>query len=98
MDKPSAPTGEDGAAAQALEIVPKNTVPPKTPFRLVFSFPPEAMGGADGITVQDFFESYGGLLLKVRYELDGKQRSLIQYLPPDMLKAQLDEVSAKAGG
>jgi hypothetical protein len=98
VDKPSAAAGEGGAAAQALEIVPKNTVPPKTPFRLVFSFPPEAMDGADGITVQDFFGSYGGLLLKVRYELDGKQRSLIQYLPPDMLKAQLDEVSAKAGG
>jgi hypothetical protein len=98
VDKPSAAAGEGGAAAQALELVPKNTVPPKTPFWLVFSFPPEAMDGADGITVQDFFESYGGLLLKVRYELDGKQRSLIQYLPPDMLKAQLDEVSAEAGG
>jgi len=98
VDKPLAPAGKGGAAAQALELVPKNTVPPKTPFRLVFSFPPEVMDGADGITVQEFFESYGGLLLKVRYELDGKQRSLIQYLPLDMLKAQLDEVSAEAGG
>jgi hypothetical protein len=98
VDKQAVPAGEGSAAGQALEVVPKNTIPPKTPFRLVFSFPPEAMDGADGITVEDFFESYGGLLLRVRYEQDGKQRSLIQYLPPDMLKAQLDEVSAKAGG
>jgi len=98
VDKPAAPAGEGDTAAQALEVVPKDTVPPKAPFRLVFPFPPEAMDGTDGITVQEFFESYGGLLLKVRYELDGKQRSLIQYLSPDMLKAQLDEVSAEAGG
>jgi len=38
------------------------------------------------------------LLLKVSYELDGKQKSLIQYLKPELLKAQLDEVSAEAGG
>ena len=37
-----------------------------------------------------------GLLLKLSYELDGKQRSIIQYLPPDLLKSQLDEVSAEA--
>ena len=98
VDKPAAASGEDGTAAQALDVAPKDTVPPNTPFRLVFAFPPEAMDGADGLTVQDFFESYGGLLLKIRYELDGKQRSLIQYLPPDMLKGQLDEVAAEAGG
>jgi len=101
VDKPAtpSPSGEGGAEAQALEIVPKNTVPPKTPFRLVFLFPQEAMDdGADGLTVEEFFESYGGLLLKLSYELDGKQRSLIQYMPPDLLKSQLDEVSAEADG
>ncbi len=67
-------------------------------FRLVFPFPPEAMDGEDGITVEEYFESYGGVLLKLRYEVDGTQKSLIQYLPPDVLKAQLDEVSAEAGG
>ncbi len=99
VDKPAVPDGEGSNEAQALEVVPKDTVPPKTPFRLVFSFPPEAMDdGADGLTVEQFFESYGGLLLKVSYELDGKQKSLIQYLKPELLKAQLDEVSAEAGG
>jgi len=98
VDKPAVAAGEDGTPAQALEVAPKDTVPPNTPFRLVFAFPPGAMEGADGLAVEDFFESYGGLLLKIRYELDGKQRSLIQYLPPEMLKGQLDEVAAEAGG
>ena len=77
---------------------PVATVPPGEPFRLTFLFPPEATGSADGISVDEFFESYGGLLLKLRYDADGAERSVIQYLDPEMLKAQLDEVSAGAGG
>jgi hypothetical protein len=77
---------------------PVATVPPGDAFRLVFLFPPEATGSADGISAEEFFESYGGLLLKLRYEADGAARSMIQYLDPEMLKAQLDEVSAEAGG
>ncbi|WP_108683420.1 hypothetical protein [Methyloceanibacter sp. wino2] len=77
---------------------PVATVPPGEPFRLTFLFPPEATGSADGISVDEFFESYGGLLLKLRYDADGAERSVIQYLDPEMLKAQLDEVSAEAGG
>lgn len=72
-------------------------VPPGASFRLNFQFPPEAMGSADGISVEDFFESYGGLLLKLRYDADSAERSVIQYLDPEMLKTQLDEVSAQAG-
>ncbi len=56
------------------------------------------MGGEDGITVEEFFESYGGLLLKLRYETDGAEKAVIQYLQPELLKAQLDEVAAQAGG
>ncbi|ODR94546.1 hypothetical protein AUC70_07870 [Methyloceanibacter stevinii] len=77
---------------------PVATVPPGEPFRLTFLFPPESTGSADGISVDEFFESYGGLLLKLRYDADGAERSVIQYLDPEMLKAQLDEVSAEAGG
>jgi hypothetical protein len=98
VDKPAAVAGEENTAVQAFEIAPQNTVPPHAPFRLVFAFPPEAMDGEDGITVEDFFESYGGLLLKLRYETDGAQKAVIQYLPPELLKAQLDEVAAQAGG
>ncbi len=73
-------------------------VPPGDAFRLSFQFPPEAMGSEDGISVEDFFESYGGLLLRIRYDVDGAERSIIQYLDPEMLKAQLNEVAAQAGG
>lgn len=77
---------------------PVATVGPGEPFRLTFLFPPEATGSADGISIEEFFESYGGLLLKLRYDSDGAERSVIQYLDPEMLKAQLEEVSAEAGG
>lgn len=95
VDKPATPAGEAGS--QSMEIVPKDAVPAHAPFRLVFPFPPEAMSGEDGITVEEFFDSYGGLLLKLRYELDGAEKSVIQYLSPDLLKAQLEEVDAQAG-
>jgi hypothetical protein len=64
----------------------------------VFPFPAEAMGGEDGITVDEFFDSYGGLLLKLRYEIEGVEKSVIQYLGPDLLKGQLDEVAAPVAG
>jgi hypothetical protein len=98
VDEAAVPAGEGDTEAQALHIVPAKTIPPRAPFRLVFPFPPEAMEGEDGITVEDFFESYGGLLLKLRFEIDGQERTIIQYLHPDLLKAQLDEVAAEAGG
>ena len=98
VDKPAAVAGEGNTAAQALSIAPQNTVPPHAPFRLVFAFPPGAMDGQDGLTVEEFFESYGGLLLKLRYVTDGAQKAVIQYLPPELLKAQLDEVVAQVDG
>jgi hypothetical protein len=105
VDKPQAPVAAPEGQAegqapepQAMAVLPKDAVPAHTPFRLVFPFPPEAMGGEDGITVDEFFDSYGGLLLKLRYEIDGVEKSVIQYLSPDMLKTQLDEVAAEAGG
>lgn len=96
-------TAVDGTAAgqtegAAAQVLPSGAVPAHTSFRLVFPFPPEAMGGEDGITTDEFFDSYGGLFLTLRYEIDGVQKSVFQYLAPDMLKAQLDEVPAQAGG
>ncbi len=96
VDKKQTPSGE-GAAPQTAVVAP-GTVPAHTPFRLVFPFPAEAMGGEDGITVDEFFDSYGGLLLKLRYEIEGVEKSVIQYLGPDLLKDQLDEVSAPVAG
>ena len=87
---------DDGVAAEGTPVS-ATTVEPGEAFRLVFPFPPEARGEEDGISAEDFFESYGGLLLTLRYKADGVEKSVIQYLAPDMLKAQLDEVSAQAG-
>lgn len=96
VDEKQTPSGE-GAPPQTAVVAP-GTVPAHTPFRLLFPFPPEAMGGEDGITVDEFFDSYGGLLLKLRYEIEGVEKSVIQYLGPDLLKGQLDEVSAQVAG
>jgi hypothetical protein len=74
------------------------TVPPGASFRLTFQFPPEAMGSGEGLSVEDFFDFYGGLLLRLRYDLDGAERTVLQYLSPEILKAQLEEISAQAGG
>jgi hypothetical protein len=41
-------------------------------------------------------DSQRGLLLKVNYEVAGKQKSFIQYLPPDLLEEQLAEIQAEA--
>ena len=51
-----------------------------------------------GMTPQEVVAAYGGLLLKVHYEMDGKQRSLIQYLPTSLLEEQFAEIQAAAKG
>jgi hypothetical protein len=47
---------------------------------------------------QEVVAASGGLLLKVHYEMDGKQRSLIKYLPTSLLEEQLAEIQAAAKG
>jgi hypothetical protein len=86
---------QDKQAASSAAVA---TVPPGAAFRLTFQFPPEALGSGEGISIEDFFESYGGLLLRVRFEAEGAKRTVLQHLSPEMLKAQLEEVSAQAGG
>lgn len=76
------------ADIEVTASIPGDTIPERAPFNLVFAFP------GNGLSAEEFFEDYGGLTLNVRYEADGKQRALIQYLSPEMLKAQLAEVQA----
>ena len=80
---------------EAGAAVPDGTVPSQAPFRLVFLFPSAPDGG---MTPHDVLAAYGGLMLKVRYEVDGKQRSFIQYLPQGLLEEQLAEIAAEAKG
>ena len=92
------PEGDaDGApSAQLLAGQPEGTIPSEAPFRLVYLFPAE--GADSGLTSQQVLSTYGGVLLKVHYEMGGKQRSFIQYLPTSLLEEQLSEILASAKG
>jgi hypothetical protein len=86
----------DGAqSAQPVAVLPEGAIPPQAPFRLVYLFPEDGNGG---LTSQQVLSSYGGVLLKVHYEMEGKQRSFIQYLPTSLLEEQLAEILASAKG
>ncbi len=102
VDAPQSPVGDasQGIPSERLAstVLPSGAVPARTSFGLVFPFPPEAMDGGEGLSTEEFFESYGGLFLTLRYQIDGVEKSVFQYLAPDMLKAQLDEVPQQAGG
>jgi hypothetical protein len=80
--------GAEAPEAAAVEA-PAGTIPSQAPFKLVFLFAaPEAP--------EDVLRASGGLLLKVNYGVAGKQKSFIQYLPPDLLEEQLAEIQAEA--
>jgi hypothetical protein len=83
--QPAVPLGVDGVPGHAF-------------FRLTYVFPPEAMTDQDGLTVEEFAESYGGLTLKLRYQIEGREKTVIQYLPLEMLRGQLAEVKRELDG
>jgi hypothetical protein len=87
----------EGAAQQAevTGSIDDGTVPSQAPFRLVFLFPESGDGG---MTPREVLDAYGGLMLKVRYDVNGTQRSFIQYLPQALLEEQLAEIAAEAKG
>lgn len=86
--------GEQPSEAMAAGALAAGTIPPQAPFKLVFLFPPEE----GGMTPQEVLAASGGLMLKVHYEVDGKQKSFIQYLPQALLEEQLTEIAAEAKG
>lgn len=89
IEKPGEAAGGEEASAVVSEG-PADSIASQAPFKLVFLFPaPEAP--------EDVLKASGGVLLKVNYEHAGKQKSFIQYLPPDLLQAQLAEIQAEAG-
>ena len=94
VDMPGEYEGAQSSEAMAA-AVPDGTIPSQAPFRLVFLFP----SATDrGMTPHDVLAAYGGLMLRVRYEVEGKQRSFIQYLPQALLEEQLAEIAAEAKG
>jgi hypothetical protein len=94
VEKPDG-EGDEAQTAQLMAGLPEGAIPPQAPFRLVYLFPSD---GAGGLTSQQVLSTYGGVMLKVRYEMEGKQRSFIQYLPAALLEEQLAEILASAKG
>ena len=94
VEMPGEHEGAQSSEAMAA-AVPDGTIPSQAPFRLVFLFPSATDGG---MTPHDVLAAYGGLMLRVRYEVEGKQRSFIQYLPQALLEEQLAEIAAEAKG
>jgi len=68
-------------------------LPPQAQFRLFFLFPEEG-----GMTPDEVRSAFGGLVLKLRYEADGTEKSLINYLSPSFLERQLAEIMAEVRG
>ena len=68
-------------------------IPPQGQFALVVTFP-ENGGVAPDRVVSDL----GGVMLRVRYEVAGTERSFIQYLSPSFLEQQLAEIAGEAKG
>jgi hypothetical protein len=97
MPKGEASIAPAPEAANALEGAATTVVPAHSLFKLVFPFPEEA-GEQDGVTPEEVVQTFGGLMLKVRYDAAGKEKSFMRYLSPAMLKDQLAEIEALAKG
>jgi hypothetical protein len=73
-------------------------IPPHARFKLAFPFPVEAANGEHGVTAAEVLATFGGLMLKVHYDYEGKQKAFMQYLSPSMLKDQLAEIQGEPSG
>jgi hypothetical protein len=89
------PGGDASETQQAATEAPAGTIPPQAPFKLVFLFPAAEDGG---MKPEEVLAGAGGLMLKVHYEVGGKEKSFIQYLPATLLEDQLAEITAEAKG
>ena len=87
------PPEASAAEAKAAGIVPAHSV-----FRLIFPFPEEPGLEQQGVTPEEVVHTFGGLMLKVHYDVDGKEKAFMHYLSPAMLKEQLLEIEASAKG
>jgi hypothetical protein len=73
-------------------------VPAHSVFRLTFPFPEEPGAEQQGVTPEEVVQTFGGLMLKVHYEVAGKEKAFMHYLSPAMLEDQLAEIEAGAKG
>ena len=88
----SMPDEENGEAKIFAPGEP-GTLPAQAQFRLFFLFPEQ-----EGMTPDEVRSAFGGVVLKLRYEAAGKEKSLIHYLSPAFLDRQLAEIMAEVKG
>lgn len=84
---------EQAGETKTFEPGMPGAVPPQGQFALLFAFP-----GDGGMTADQVLSTYGGVMLKVRYEVAGKKKSFIHYLSPSFLERQLAEIMAGPKG
>ncbi len=82
---------EASAAETGGGMVPAHSV-----FRLTFPFPEEPGAEQQGVTPEEVVQTFGGLMLKVHYEVAGKRKAFMHYLSLEALKDQLAEIEAGA--
>jgi hypothetical protein len=87
------PPEDQAGEIKTFEPGMPGAVPPQGQFALVFAFP-----GDGGIAPDRVLPVFGGVMLKVRYEIAGTERSFIQYLSPSFLEKQLAEIAGEAKG
>jgi hypothetical protein len=84
---------EQAGETKIFEPGVPGTIPPQAQFALQFAFP-----GDGGMTPDQVLSTYGGVMLKVRYEVAGTEKSFIHYLSPSFLERQLAEIMAGSKG
>ena len=84
---------EQAGGTKTFEPGVPGAIPPEAQFKLLFAFPEDG-----GMTPGEVLSTFGGVMLKVRYEVAGKDKSFIHYLSPAFLERQLAEIMAEAKG
>lgn len=84
---------EQAGETKTFEPGVPGTIPPQGQFALLFAFP-----GEGGLTPEQVLSTFGGVMLKVRYEVGGNEKSFIHYLSPSFLERQLTEITGAAKG
>ena len=84
---------EQAGVTKTFEPGVPGAIPPEAQFKLLFAFPEDG-----GMTPGEVLSTFGGVMLKVRYEVAGKDKSFIHYLSPAFLERQLAEIMAEAKG
>jgi hypothetical protein len=75
-----------------LEPGAPGAIAPQEQFALVFAFP------ENGVPPDRVLSEFGGVMLRVRYQDAGTEKSFIQYLSPAFLEQQLAEITGAAKG